>query len=365
MGGLVSWLRAQVLASDCPGAATGGLEGIDVYDGQGAIDWPLVRDAGVTFAWIKATQGTYDVQSRFADDWEGARRAGLLRGAYHFFDPTEDGAAQAAAFLAVSGLAGAPAEGDLPPMLDLECPDGDPACLGTGQASGAGDLPPADIRLRVDAFLREVEVASSRRPIVYTFASYFASRGVDPAGLDRYPLFLAQPQPESGASSCLDVPAPWRRAAFWQYSWTGRVPGIAGAVDRDRFLGSASALAALAAPEVTRAADRAGDAGPVVEPEAGAGRSLVASSGAEPGCSAGQGFAPVEPGAGALGVAWSLVAVVARREKARLCTRPTSAKASRSRSTACRTPSSSTSSSSPGRGRRSPARASATWRRVP
>jgi lysozyme len=216
------------------------VEGVDVFDGQGTIDWVAARAAGVAFAFVKATQGTYDTQATFAANWSGTRSAGVLRSAYHFFDPTEDGAAQAHHFLSVVGP---PAPGDLPPTVDVECPDGDPACLYAGHA---GQAAPGDIRARLGALLDTLEQATHARPLLYTFHSYFVNSGVDPAGLDAYPLFLANPV-AAGAAACLDVPAPWAQAAFWQYSWTGRLPGIVADVDRDRFLGNAAALAALGA----------------------------------------------------------------------------------------------------------------------
>jgi lysozyme len=209
----------------CPPAA---LEGIDVFDGQGTIDWPRVAGAGVAFAFIKATQGTYDTQSTFASNWAGAGAAGVARGAYHFFDPTEDGAAQADHFLSVLAAAGA-IDAELPPMLDVECPDGDADCLGTG-ASGAATA--ASIAAGTWAFLGAVAQATGRAPLVYTFLTYFESNGVDAAGLDAFPLWLAYPTGEG----CFPVPPPWTEAAGWQYSWTGQVPGIAGDVDRDRWM---------------------------------------------------------------------------------------------------------------------------------
>jgi|CZKU01.1.fsa_nt_gi lysozyme len=212
------------------------VEGVDVFDDQGAIDWAAVADGGVAFAMIKATQGTYDTQSTFAANWAGAARAGVRRGAYHFFDPTEDGAAQARRFLAVVGPLSA---GDLPPMLDVECPDGDADCLGTG---ASGQAAPAAIAARMGAWLAAVEGATGRTPLLYTFSSYFASSGVDAGGLGGLPLFLAYPT----SGSCFGVPAPWTHATLWQYSWTGVVPGVSTAVDRDRFLGSPADLAALA-----------------------------------------------------------------------------------------------------------------------
>jgi lysozyme len=233
--------------SDCPGSV---VEGIDVFDGQGIIDWAQVRAAGIGFAYIKATQGTYDTQATFADNWAGSSAAGLLRGAYHFFDPTEDGEAQAAHFLAVVGAA----SGDLPPVLDAECPDGDGDCLGTGSA---GDASAAEIRVRLLAFLGAVQRALGRTPLVYTFASYFADNGVDTTGLEAYPLYLAwippgDPAATGSALPCIDIPAPWTEAALWQYSFEGAVAGVSGAVDRDRFLGSISALQALAGAAPSR-----------------------------------------------------------------------------------------------------------------
>jgi lysozyme len=235
--------------------ASQGVEGIDVFDGQGAVDWQAVADAGIAFAMIKATQGTYDTQSTFAANWQGSRRSGVRRGAYHFFDPTGDGAAQAAQFLAAVG---ALEPGDLPPMLDLECPDGDPDCLGTG---AGGSAPAGAIAVRVWDWIHAVEAATGTRPIVYTYGGYFASSGVDPAGLEAYPLFLAQPSTASTARpACFNVPTPWSRATMWQYSWSGTVPGIGVPVDRDRFLGSLAELDALA---VGRPATGGLDGGPV------------------------------------------------------------------------------------------------------
>jgi lysozyme len=250
----------------CPSRS---LEGIDVFDGQGAIDWPAVADAGVVFAVIKATQGTYDTQSTFAFNWGAARQAGLRRAAYHFFDPTDDGASQAQRFIDVV----TPVEpGDLPPVLDIECPDGDADCLGNG---AAGNAPATLIASRMWDWIHAVESATGAKPVVYTFADYFASNGIDPSGLDAYPLFLAQPS-RSSPAACLSVPAPWSQATMWQYSWSGSVSGIQIPVDRDRFLGSAGDLAALALAVGNPAVEPAPEAGPIVA-------TFGAESGAPPG----------------------------------------------------------------------------------
>jgi MYXO-CTERM domain-containing protein len=220
--------------SQCP---TSVVEGVDVSDGNGTIDWAQVKGSGVGFAYMKATQGTTFTASSFARNWSGTVANGVLRGAYHFFDPTLDGVLQAQHFLAVMG----PLQpGDLPPMLDAECPDGDDRCL--GYAGGTGIAPAATIHQRMVDFLDTVEAATGRRPGIYTYPSYFSGNGVVDTDFAADPLWLANLSPVNG---CFSVPQAWSRAAIWQYGWHGVVPGISGEVDVDRFMGTADELQAF------------------------------------------------------------------------------------------------------------------------
>ena len=228
--------RTESLSEPIQQCAGPTVDGIDIYDGTGSVTWSSVKAAGVDFAIIKATQGTYNSQSTFPSDWSGAKGAGLVRSAYHFFDPTEDGVAQAQHFLSVVGTL---ATGDLPPMLDIECPDGSSNCLGTG-ASGA--TPAAMIHQRMWDWIDTVAKATGKAPLIYTYGSYFSSNGIDTTGLEVYPLNIA----DVTTASCFNVPSPWQKAAIWQYSWTGTVSGISAQVDRDRFLGNLSDLQAFA-----------------------------------------------------------------------------------------------------------------------
>jgi MYXO-CTERM domain-containing protein len=239
-----TWTTSEALQQ----CAKNVVEGIDIYDGTGTIDWTSVKSAGVDFAMIKATQGTYNTQSTFATNWSGSKAAGLYRSAYHFFDPTEDGTAQAQHFLSVLGK---PQPDDMPAMLDIECPDGDPNCLYQG---ASGQASASDVYTRMWAWIDTVEKATGKKPIVYTFGSYFSSNGIDTTGLSAYPLFIADPT--GGSTNCFSVPAPWSSAVIWQYSWTGTVSGIAGQVDRDRFIGTLAQLGGFANPPTT-----GGDAG--------------------------------------------------------------------------------------------------------
>ena len=216
------------------------VEGVDISAGQSPVTWTSVVGDDRHFAFIKATQGNYYTSTAFAAQYAGAKTAGVYRSAYHFFDPTIDGVTQADYFLGVVGTIEAD---DLPPMLDVECPDGSSTCLGfTG---GSGDAPAATIVSRALAWLTEVESKTGKKPIVYTFPSYFPGLATSDSALAAYPLFIAT------LASCASVPAPWTTAAFWQYSWTGTVTGIPGQVDEDRFFGTLVDLQNFASPPST------------------------------------------------------------------------------------------------------------------
>ncbi|MBL0015595.1 MAG: hypothetical protein IPP17_03940 [Bacteroidetes bacterium] len=95
------------------------IRGIDVSRYQGKIEWAKVKQAGIRFAFIKATEGTDYVDPYFAVNWDEAKDKGIARGAYHFFRPAQDGKAQAEHFLKQVKWT----KGDLPPVLDLEVTD--------------------------------------------------------------------------------------------------------------------------------------------------------------------------------------------------------------------------------------------------
>lgn len=187
-------------------------EGVDVSEFQGEVDWARVKAGGLVFAFTKATQGTSEVDPRFAANWAGIRAAGLVRGAYHFLDPDEDPAAQAEHFLATVRLE----PGDLAPMLDVEVTEG--MSVGTLDES-------------VQTWLAKVAAATGVQPILYSDLS-FLDRDLA-KGFGAYLLWIADYSPKPPTA-----PAPWTALTFWQYSDSGRVSGIDGQVDRDRYQGT-------------------------------------------------------------------------------------------------------------------------------
>jgi lysozyme len=192
------------------------IQGIDVSHFQGTVNWQEVKQAGMKFAIVKATEGQTTVDSQFNNNWQNIKAEGLLRGAYHFFDAGIDGTSQANHFLQIAQVEA----GDLPPVLDVE------------SAASASN---ATILQEVQNWLDTVEQALNRLPMIYTTASFWNSHLNNSFG--KYPLWVA----EYGVS-VPKIPAGWSNWQFWQYSQSGSVEGVSGSVDMDYFNGSYSDL---------------------------------------------------------------------------------------------------------------------------
>ena len=197
------------------------VQGIDVSDHQGSVDWKAVKQAGKVFAFLKATDGITWTDPDFAANWNGARAAGLLCGAYHFYETDDDPTAQAQNFLRAVQLG----PGDLPPVVDIEK-------LAAGGSAGQAVK---DLQTWLDA----VETATGRTPLIYTSHGFWTSLGTSAFG--RYPLWIAAYGTQSPT-----LPAGWSAWTFWQFSESGQVTGVTGPVDLDVFSGSLADLRALA-----------------------------------------------------------------------------------------------------------------------
>lgn len=209
----------------------GGIPGIDVSHYQAVVDWITVAGGGERFAFAKSSEGIAVGDPYFLDHWNGMKRAGILRGAYHFFHPNGDAQAQAANFLHRLALAngGTPklASGDLPAALDIEVTDG--ATAATLLAGAA-------------VWLKAVEAATGKRPILYTYPSFWKDTLRNPSALSEYPLWIAH----LNVSSPM-VPGGWKTWVFWQLDKQLK-PGVPSPVtDVNAFNGSLSELQALAA----------------------------------------------------------------------------------------------------------------------
>jgi lysozyme len=204
-------------AADCGEPAR--LHGIDVSRWQGEIDWERVKAAGISFAFIRVSDGMAVVDERFERNWAASRRVGVQRGAYQYFRASTDGRKQAEIFVRAVKRNG---RTDLPLVADVETDDGQP---------------PEVLRKQLKRWLKHVEKRMHHRPYIYMSPSMGQVLG---RHFRRYQLWLAHYE-----TDCPRVPDGWRRWIFWQHSNKGRVDGISGDVDLDQFAGSARALKRL------------------------------------------------------------------------------------------------------------------------
>ncbi|MEQ9259259.1 MAG: GH25 family lysozyme, partial [Roseovarius sp.] len=158
----------------------------------------------------------------FSENWRNAARAGVLRGAYHFYYFCTDARTQARWFIRNVPKA----RGDLPPVLDMEWNPFSPTCTLRP--------PAAEVRAQMKTFLDMVERHYGQRPIVYTTPEFFRQNDL---GRMREEYWLRS------VARTLDQVYPGQRWSFWQYSGTGVVAGIAGDVDLNAFAGSRQAWA--------------------------------------------------------------------------------------------------------------------------
>ncbi len=198
---------------------TYGVHGIDVSRWQGDIDWPRVRRAGVSFAFLKATEGGDVADPMFRQNWDAAARAGVARGAYHFYYFCRTPEEQAAWF-----IAHVPRQpGSLPPVLDMEW---------TISRNCPGRPAPAVVRDHATRFMNALERHYGQRPVFYTTPEFYEDND------------LGRLRAEFWLRSVAGHPSeryPNEQWTFWQWTGTGIVPGVRGDTDINAFKGSAGA----------------------------------------------------------------------------------------------------------------------------
>jgi lysozyme len=211
------------------------IEGIDVSDVQGFVNWKKVKDGGYTFAFCKATDGETFVAKTFKRNWENIKSVGMIRGAYHFCHTKNDPIKEATHFVKTVGVL------DLGDMLVLDIED-EKSILNNEQF----------INWTI-TFLDTVEQLTNVTPIVYTGGPYFDKHGGKPSDeivskLSKYPLWLAAYTTNPDKY----VPYVWKNVGWSIWQRSGDVcakgdtplhaPGISVVVDRNQYKGTVEDL---------------------------------------------------------------------------------------------------------------------------
>lgn len=228
------------------------IRGIDVSVYQGTIDWNAAARGGVRFAYMRlANNQTLD--TTFVRNWTNSRSAGVLRGAYQYFNPHADAVAQAN-FVADTLMRNGFGPGDLPPMIDVEYPN-----------SATNPLPSrAAYTTKVRQWLDTVRMRLGVEGVIYT-GGYYWDANLNTNEFAAYNYWHAQypnyygpgdsrnriyqfdvtPLPLNGCPT--SISNHWNVWRFWQFAGdNGRAPGVTGPVDNDAFNGTMDDLRRLA-----------------------------------------------------------------------------------------------------------------------
>ncbi|HVM47636.1 MAG TPA: immunoglobulin domain-containing protein [Candidatus Acidoferrum sp.] len=216
--------------------------GTDVSGYQPSINWTTAKNAGVVFAWAKATEGTGYVNPDFTAQESGAKGVGIYIGAYHFARPSShpnitgsnSADSEASYFWSTAGSYVKNGGGYCVPMLDWE---------DTGATVAAG-FTVTQLSQWVNEWCTSVSNYArangvyGMKPVVYTGVWYSAPSGTYPglnSSVTIWPDWIAaypycnssgsicgtpHPLTDSGPSSSY----PWSTWQIWQYgntNWSG------------------------------------------------------------------------------------------------------------------------------------------------
>lgn len=216
-----------IIIFNAPSAHKYEIRGVDVSSYQGEIDWNLLSSQSISFAFIKATEGSSFIDKNFAYNFAEAQKTPLAVGAYHFFSYDSEGKTQAENFINTV----VPFEGMLPPVIDLEF-------YGDKEKN-----PPdrTDVEKQLKTMLVLLEEHYNQKPLIYaTEKSYRLYLSDD---YEEYDIWirnvLSKPELSDG-----------RAWTFWQYTDREKLDGYNGKekyIDVNVFFGSSEEFSAYLA----------------------------------------------------------------------------------------------------------------------
>ena len=199
-------------ASDGSMVVGSGTVGIDVSKWNGKIDWNGVKNSGISYVIIRcgyrgSTEGKLIVDSRFAENIQGANAAGLKVGVYFYSQAVDEIEAVEEASMVLDQIRNYKIS--YPVFLDVE------------SSGGRGDKIDNATRTAVcKAFCATIQNAGYTAG-VYSNKHWLETK-MDASALSAYKIWMAQ---------YAAAPTYKSRYDLWQYRSTGSVNGISGNVD--------------------------------------------------------------------------------------------------------------------------------------
>ena len=182
------------------------INGIDISNWQGDVDFAQVKNAGYSIAYIKSTEGEHTLDSTLETNYTNAKANGVKIGFYHFLHGNEDGKTQAQFMYDTIK----DKNYDCKIAIDVEVTDG-------ASVDALSKI--------VCDFADTITSLTGNDIVLYTYTDFLKNNLNDT--INKYPLWIA----EYGVSK----PNVDNYIA-WQYSESGSVAGIGGtSVDLDFF----------------------------------------------------------------------------------------------------------------------------------
>ena len=179
--------------------------GVDISEYQADVDMQKLASQGISFVYMKATEGSRFEDSRFVQNWENAAACGMPAGAYHFFSFDSPGRMQAENFINRIG----DLDGRLIPAVDVEF-----------YADKRENQPdPAEVTAQLRDFLNALEAAYHVKPMIYCPREIYEKYIM--GYFDEYPRWIRSVY----YPASFEAGVSW---VIWQYCDTGELDGYKG-----------------------------------------------------------------------------------------------------------------------------------------
>lgn len=194
------------------------VHGVDISRWQDEVDFYKLRTKTIDgdtlafkFAFIKATEGILLEDPMFEDNWENAKDAKIVRGAYHYYIPSYDPKKQARNFITSVKLE----RGDMPPVVDVE---------------EIGKRKKSELVKNLKIFIAEIEKKYGVKPIIYSNISFIEDYLAD--DFSNYKFWIAHYYEEE---LVVESSIKW---LFWQHTDKAFVFGSNQLIDANVFNGN-------------------------------------------------------------------------------------------------------------------------------
>ena len=183
------------------------VKGVDVSEYQGEVDWEKIKGYGISFAFVKATEGSKYKDKYFKSNFEKLKTMDMLVGVYHFFSFKSSGENQALNYIETVGNI----QNDdtiFLPIIDVEY-----------YGNYKKENPDKEkVIEELQKMLDKLESTYRVKPMIYTTMEFYKSY-ID-GNFSDYDIWIRNVITKPKLKN-----RDWK---FWQYSGRGRLDGYSG-----------------------------------------------------------------------------------------------------------------------------------------